>query len=242
MSFHSPFPDVEIPDTSLFDFLLGRVATDEKLAAKIALIDGSTGAETTYGQLVGQINALAGALAQRGFGVGDVAGILCPNLPAFVTVFHGILRSGGTATTINSLYTAGDITSQLKDSKAGYLFTISLFLPQAEEAAAAVGMAPENIVVIDGFAEVAPERTSLRELLGAGAPAPKVTIDSATHLAVLPYSSGTTGRAKGVMLTHRNLIANVAQTGSLLTLSDEDRLSSEPVWATLAMRLRWVNM
>lgn len=224
MSFHSPFPDVEIPDTSLFDFLLGRVATDEKLAAKIALIDGSTGAETTYGQLVGQINALAGALAQRGFGVGDVAGILCPNLPAFVTVFHGILRSGGTATTINSLYTAGEITSQLKDSKAGYLFTISLFLPQADEAAAAVGMAPENIVVIDGSAEVAPERTSLRELLGAGAPAPEVTIDSATHLAVLPYSSGTTGRAKGVMLTHRNLIANVAQTGSLLTLSDEDRL------------------
>ncbi|MGZ4558051.1 MAG: 4-coumarate--CoA ligase family protein, partial [Mycobacteriaceae bacterium] len=60
MSFHSPFPDVEIPDISLFDFLFGRVATDEKLAAKIALIDGSTGAETTYGQLVGQINALAG--------------------------------------------------------------------------------------------------------------------------------------------------------------------------------------
>ncbi len=224
MSFHSPFPDVEIPQTSLFDFLLGRVATDEQLAGKIALIDGSTGAATTYGELVAQINAVAGALAQRGVGPGDVAAILCPNLPAFVSVFHGILRAGGTATTLNSLYTAGEITSQLTDSKASYLFTISLFLPQADEAAAAVGMDPKNVVIIDGSAQVLPERTSLRELLTAGAPAPDITIDPATHLAVLPYSSGTTGRAKGVMLTHRNLVANVAQTGPLLTLSDEDRL------------------
>ena len=95
MSFHSPFPDVEIPQTSLFDFLLGRVTTDEQLAGKSALIDGSTGAETTYGELVAQINAVAGALAQRGVGPGDVAAILCPNLPAFVSVFHGILRAGG---------------------------------------------------------------------------------------------------------------------------------------------------
>jgi len=224
MSFHSPFPDVDIPENSLFEFLLGRVATDEQLAGKVALIDGSTGAETTYGELVAQINAVAGALAQRGFGPGDVAGILCPNLPAFVTVFHGILRSGGTATTLNSLYTAGEITSQLTDSKASYLFTISLFLPQADEAAAAVGIDPRNVVLIDGSAQVMPERTSLRELLGTGAAAPDITIDSATHVAVLPYSSGTTGRAKGVMLTHRNLVANVAQTGPLLTLSDTDRL------------------
>ncbi len=224
MSFHSPFPDVEIPDTSVFEFLLGRVSKDEALAATIALIDGSTGAQTTYGELVGQINALAGALAARGFGIGDVGAILCPNLPAFVSVFHGILRSGGTATTLNSLYTAGDITSQLTDSKASYLFTISPFLPQADEAAAAVGMDPRNVVLIDGSAEVLPERTSLCELLSTGAQAPDVTFDPATHLAVLPYSSGTTGRAKGVMLTHRNLVANVAQTGPLLTLSGEDRL------------------
>ena len=224
MSFRSPYPDVEIPDTSLFEFLLGRVATNKELAGKAALIDGSTGAETTYGELVGQINALAGALAQRGFGSGDVAAILCPNLPSFVSVFHGILRAGGTATTINSLYTAGEIAGQLADSKASYLFTISPFLPQADEAAATVGLDPSNVVVIDGSTEVCPERTSMRELLSAGAAAPEPTIDSATHLAVLPYSSGTTGKAKGVMLTHRNLIANVAQTGPLLTLSDEDRL------------------
>ncbi|WP_127784081.1 AMP-binding protein [Rhodococcus sp. X156] len=224
MSFHSPFPDVEIPDTSLFDFLFGKVAEDEALAARPALVDGTSGAVTTYGQLVGQVNALAGGLAQRGFHQGDVAGLLCPNVPAFATVFHGILRAGGTATTINSLYTAGEIASQLSDAKAKYLFTISLFLPQADDAAATVGIAPENVVLIDGSPDVHPDRTSLRELLSTGAPPPQVELDPATHVAVLPYSSGTTGRAKGVMLSHRNLVANVEQSGSMIRLTSDDKV------------------
>jgi len=65
MSFASPFPDVEIPDTSLFEFLLGPLATDSALASKVALVDGTTGAETTYRELVTQIEALAGALSDR---------------------------------------------------------------------------------------------------------------------------------------------------------------------------------
>ncbi len=220
MSFASPFPDVEIPDTSLFEFLLGPVATDSALASKVALVDGTTGAETTYGELVTQIEALAAALCATGFGKGDVAAVLCPNVPAFVTVFHAILRSGGTATTINSLYTAEEIASQLTDSAASWLFTISAFLPQADSAASTVGIPSERVVVLDG----APGRTSLPDLLTQGHAAPDVTIDSHTDLAVLPYSSGTTGRAKGVMLTHRNLIANVAQGAALIPLADDDKV------------------
>jgi acyl-CoA synthetase (AMP-forming)/AMP-acid ligase II len=220
MSFASPFPDVEIPDTSLFDFLFGDVATDPELAAKVALVDGPSGAETTYGQLVGQIEALAGALAATGFGKGDVAGLLSPNVPAFATVFHGIVRSGGAATTINALYTAREIAGQLTDSKASWLFTISPFLPQADEAAAMVGIPPERVVTLDAVEG----RTSLGELLTQGHPAPEVSTSSATDLAVLPYSSGTTGRAKGVMLTHRNLIANVAQGAPLITLTGASKV------------------
>ena len=220
MSFVSPYPDVEIPDTSMFEFLLGAVATDQELAGKVALVDGSTGAETTYGQLVAQVEALAGALAATGFGKGDVAGLLAPNLPSFVTVFHGIVRSGGTATTINALYTAREIAGQLTDSKASWLFTVSPFLPQADEAAAAVGIPPERVVTLDAVEG----RTSLRDLLIQGHPAPELTVDSAVELAVLPYSSGTTGRAKGVMLTHRNLIANVAQGAELIHLDPDDKV------------------
>ncbi|MEP6562134.1 MAG: AMP-binding protein, partial [Nakamurella sp.] len=161
MSFRSPLADVAIPDMTLFDYLFGDI---DAVADQPALIDGPSGAVTTYRGLVGRISALAGGLAQRGFHEGHVAAILCPNAPVFVTVFHGILRAGGTATTINSLYTVDDITGQLADSAATYLFTISLFLPQAAAAAERVGLPAANIVVIDESDPVACGRTSLRQL------------------------------------------------------------------------------
>ena len=221
MSFGSPFPDVEIPDVLLFESLFGDIGdvTDNP-----ALIDGSTGAITTYRQLSDSILALAGGLAARGLGVGEVSAILCPNTPAFVTVFHGIMRSGGTATTINSLYTAHEISEQLRDSGATHIFTLSMFLPQVGAAAAEVGIPAGNVILIDGSETVLPDRTSLRSLLTTGAPPPELKLDPATHLAVLPYSSGTTGRAKGVMLTHRNLVANIAQGGPVIGVTSSDRI------------------
>jgi len=221
MSFRSPLPDVEIPNLSLFDYLFSDLAD---VADRPAVIDGPSGAETTFGQLVRQISALAGGLAHRGFGMGDVAAVLCPNIPAFVTVFHGILRAGGTVTTINSLYTADEICEQLRDSHAGYLFTISAFLPQADAAAAAAGLASRDVIVIDGSDQVAPGRTSLRELLASGVAPPRLDIDPDTQLAVLPYSSGTTGLPKGAMLTHRNLVANLAQGASIMDVTGSDRI------------------
>ncbi|SDP00849.1 4-coumarate--CoA ligase [Nakamurella panacisegetis] len=221
MSFSSPFPDVDIPDVLLFDYLFADI---DDVADDPALIDGSTGTVTTYRQLVGQILALAGGLHARGLGVGEVSAILCPNIPAFVTVFHGIMRSGGTATTVNSLYTAHEISEQLLDSRATHLFTLSMFLPQADEAATAVGMPRENVILIDGSEQVHPDRTNLRSLLVTGAAPPELHLDPATHLAVLPYSSGTTGRAKGVMLTHRNLVANIAQGGPVIGVTRADRI------------------
>ncbi len=82
------------------------------------------------------------ALAARGVETGTVVGLLCPNVPAFATVFHGILRLGATVTTINSLYTAGEIQKQLSDAGATWLITVSPLLPQAEAAAAEVGISP----------------------------------------------------------------------------------------------------
>ncbi|MFC9556204.1 AMP-binding protein, partial [Rhodococcus sp. NPDC056960] len=107
MSFKSPFPDVEIPNLSVYEFLFGRV--DPADLDRPALIDGASGAVTTYRTLTTQIDAVAGALAARGLAVGDVVGLHSPNVPAFASVFHGILRAGGVATTINALYTAEDI-------------------------------------------------------------------------------------------------------------------------------------
>lgn len=214
----STYPDVEIPALSIYDYLFSDL--DEATLDRVAIIDGSSGAETTYRQLIGQIGLFAGALAARGVGVGTKVGLLCPNVPAFATVFHGILRAGATATTINSLYTADEIANQLQDAEAEWLVTVSPLLTGAAEAAARLGIADDHVIVLDG----AEGHPSLRDLLGEGHAAPEVSFDPATHLAVLPYSSGTTGRPKGVMLTHRNLVANVAQARALLSVGADDRV------------------
>ena len=214
----STYPDVEIPEVSIYDFLFSDL-DDAELDA-VALVDGVSGATTTYRQLVQQIDLFAGALAARGVGVGTTVGVLCPNVPAFATVFHGILRAGATATTINSLYTAEEIANQLTDAGATWLVTVSPLLPGAQAAAEKLGFAADHIIVLDG----AEGHPSLPALLGEGHPAPEVSFDPATHLAVLPYSSGTTGRPKGVMLTHRNLVANVSQCRPVLGVGPDDRV------------------
>ena len=216
MSFTSPFPDVDIPDASVYEFLFGNV--DDADADRIALVDAKPGEETSYREIVARIEAFAGALADRGIAVGDVVGLLAPNSAAFAVAFHGILRAGATATTINVLFTAKDIVKQLTDAKAKMLITVSPLLAQAKEAAAAMGMSDDQLVVLDGV----DGHPSAADLLGAGARAPEVGFDPATHLAVLPYSSGTTGNPKGVMLTHRNLVANVAQTRPVQDVQPDD--------------------
>ncbi|MFC4139636.1 MULTISPECIES: AMP-binding protein [unclassified Microbacterium] len=216
--FRSPYPDLEIPNVSIYEYLFAGL--DDTDLDRVAIVDGMSGAETTYRQLIAQIDLLAGALAARGVGVGSVVGILCPNIPAFATVFHGVLRSGATATTINSLYTAEEIANQLEDAGADWLFTVSPLLPGAQAAAERRGIPAERLIVLDG----AEGHPSLRDLLAEGHPAPEIDFDPATHLAVLPYSSGTTGRPKGVMLTHRNLVANVEQVRPVTDIDENDRL------------------
>ena len=218
MVFTSPLPNVEIPDLSVYDYLFGTIAEGD--LDRIALIDGPSGAETTYRGLLAQIDGVAGALFARGIAPGDVVALHSPNVPAFASVFHGILRAGATATTVNALYTAEEISAQLRGSGARLLFTVSPLLDQARQAAADAGLGADQVIVLDG----APGHASLRDLLALGHPAPAVSIDPGTHLAVLPFSSGTTGHPKGVMLTHRNLVANVAQSLPLLGAKADDRV------------------
>jgi acyl-CoA synthetase (AMP-forming)/AMP-acid ligase II len=220
MSFASPFPEVDIPSTSVYDFLFGGI--DDADLDRVALVDTKSGRQTTYREMIARIDTFAGGLAGRGIGVGDVVALLAPNSSAFAVAFHGILRSGATATTINALFTAKDIAKQLSDSKATMLVTVTPLLAQAEEAAAIVGLADAELVVLDGEGQDAGRHPNAADLLAAGLPAPQVNFAPSSHLAVLPYSSGTTANPKGVMLTHRNLVANVAQIRPLHGMVEND--------------------
>jgi acyl-CoA synthetase (AMP-forming)/AMP-acid ligase II len=206
---------IQVPDTDITSFVLADAAAR---GDKPALIDGPTGRTLTYAELDRGVRALAAGLASRGFGKGDVLAVHMPNLPEYAIVFHGVASAGGRCTTVNPLYTASELTHQLKDSGARMLVTVGPFLDVAKEAAENADV--EDVFVV-GEAEGA---TPFTELLGDPADAPEVEIDPANDLAVLPYSSGTTGLPKGVMLTHRNLVANLLQVQEAFPIADDDTL------------------
>ena len=211
-------PAPEIPDLDITSFVLAGAA---ERAERPALIDGPSGRTLSFGQLEALSGALAGALAARGIGKGDVVCIYMPNLPEYAVVFHGVCRAGGINATANPLYTAGELSNQLHDSGAKLLVTVPPFLAVAREAVEGTDVEEILLVGAEGDEQGA---TDIKELLASGAEPPELEIDPAVDLAVLPYSSGTTGLPKGVMLTHRNLVANILQTDAAMPMQPDDVL------------------
>ena len=198
----STSPQVSIPDVSITDYVLRHAA---RLGDKPALIDGPTGRTITYGGLAESVRRAAAGLHRIGFRKGDVFAIYSPNLPEYAVIFLAVASVGGVNTTVNPLYTADELAKQLQDSRARFLVTVAPFLDKAQEAARKSGV---EAVYVFGAAEGA---RPFAELLQGGGDPPKVALDPGKDLVVLPYSSGTTGLPKGVMLTHRNLVANLCQ-------------------------------
>ncbi len=195
----SPMPDVDIPDQSITECVFASAA---ERADEVAITDGAS-SSYTFSELHAAVRSLGGGLSSRGVGPGTTVAILAPNVCEYAIVFHGIALAGGTVTTINPTYGPEEVRHQLTDAGASWIVTIPMFLETARTASEGTGV--EQIVVM-GEAEGAIPLASL-----FGPPIDQVPVDYAEHVVVLPYSSGTTGLPKGVMLTHRNLVANIAQ-------------------------------
>lgn len=218
MIFRSQKPDVALPDQDLTSVVLSRAS---ELGDRTALIDGTSGRSISYTELVAQVNQFAAGLQHRGFKKGDVFAIFCPNVPEYAVVFLGVAAAGGINTTINSLYSTNDLIHQFKDSGAKYLLTIPAFLDRAMPAVEACDI--EEVFVLGNTDESTGTTpyTALLENDGSRSP---VAINAQQDLVALPYSSGTTGLPKGVMLTHANLIANMVLSCEINHIDENDTL------------------
>ena len=211
MIHRSPLPDIEIPDLPLTSYVLAGAQGD-----KPALVDGVSGLALTYAGLDSAVRSLAGGLVASGFAKGDVLALMAPNVPEYAVVFHGAAMAGGAVTTINPTYTETELHSQLRDSGARILVTIPSLV-----AVAARGCAGTRVAEI----YVLGEAEGAKSLAGVfGTPLAEHVPVGPDDVVALPYSSGTTGLCKGVMLTQRNMVANIAQMLATLQIEPDERL------------------
>lgn len=161
----------------------------------------------TWAQLAAQVDAVAAGLADLGVAGGDRVGLLLGNAPEFVLGYFGALRAGGVAVPLNTGYTGSELTYQLADSATRFVLT------GAEHAGVLESSRPqlpalERVVLAGG-----PEWSALlaAPAAGSGGGATAVPRRGGEDLAVLLYTSGTSGRPKGAMLSHRALLANLEQ-------------------------------
>jgi acyl-CoA synthetase (AMP-forming)/AMP-acid ligase II len=198
----SPYPDVDIPDVSLTEYVVGGAAGR---GDKAALIDGATGAVTTYAEFADQVARTASGLAAEGIGPGDAVGLLGANTPAWAVAFHAVVSLGALVTPLNPLLTPGEVATQLGTAGAKAVIVADPLRGAVAEARNVRVFALESLPTGNGDARAS-------------------DVDPARDLAVLPFSSGTTGLSKGVMLTHRNLVANMEQIRGVHRIGDDDVL------------------
>jgi 4-coumarate--CoA ligase len=197
--FRSKLPDIELSNhKTLPDYSLEKV--DENLD-RIALIDGPTGKEWTFGETRSLSKKVAAGLHKLGIEKGDVIALLLPNCAEFALCFLGSATRGSIVTTCNPFYTEREIAKQLNACKAKLIVTQASFVDKVRD----LGLI---IVTVDSPPEGALPISVLFD--NEESEAPSVEIDS-DEVVCLPFSSGTTGLPKGVMLTHKSLISSVAQ-------------------------------
>ncbi|HEY0479253.1 MAG TPA: AMP-binding protein [Kofleriaceae bacterium] len=222
----SRYPSRPIPDTSLARWFRDAV---EGHGDQLAVVDGPTGRSYTFRQLLDLSVSVAHGLIARGIMPGDRVAFICPNLPEVALAYHGVIAAGAVAMMVNPLSTGDELAKYFRVGSP------RLALAAAPLVAAIRAVAPGLPVIAMGDAPgIEPDTEAAIEpfsaLLGGSAVPPAVAV-APDAVAVMPYSSGTTGFPKGVMLTHRNVIA---QCLALDAVTDGDVIvPGAPVLAVL---------
>ncbi|KAL3874087.1 hypothetical protein ACJMK2_037150 [Sinanodonta woodiana] len=214
--YRSPFPDVNRPKISLAEYMFPRFDKFKKL---VAIKDFSTGASFTYGELKDRCIKVASGLTRKGYKKGDVVAYYGINNPEFAMLFLGCAAAGIILTTANPAYTPGELAHHLEHSGSTAIVTVTPLVNNVKEAMATKSL--KDVFVIGNPGSYQPFSV-LTEDDGKAYPT-NVKINAIEDILVLPYSSGTTGLPKGVMLTHFNVVSNLNQCRPAQVTTSEDK-------------------
>ncbi|GAB4072812.1 long-chain fatty acid--CoA ligase [Barrientosiimonas marina] len=200
--------EVDIPDDSLPDMLHQTIAGYGEHKAL-----SFYGREISYNELGQQTGAFTSALQQDGFLKGDRAALMLPNCPQYVISYYGVLQAGGIVTQINPMLVGKELAFILQDSGAETIIIYESFLPVLNQIIDQTSVKRVIKVTLEGSGTEDSQAIDFTDFLKrtTNPPVP-VDIEPSTDVAILQYTGGTTGRSKGAMLTHRNLLANVIQS------------------------------
>jgi long-chain acyl-CoA synthetase len=167
--------------------------------------------EISYAELDKLSDQFAASLASLGVAKGDRIALFLPNIPQFVIAYFGVLKAGAVVTAVSPLHREREVLHQLRDSDAEIIVALDSLYPVVANVRDKTRLRNVVTTSIQAFAPDIPPPSgvvSFQELLTKDLGTPNVNIDAAEDLAALQYTGGTTGTAKGAMLTHRNLVAN----------------------------------
>jgi long-chain acyl-CoA synthetase len=222
--FHSWPSDVPrtltYPDVALHE-ILRNTAREHGEKTAISFRDK----EITYAELNELSNRFAASLASLGVARGDRIAIYLPNIPQFIIAYFGVLKAGAVVTTISPLHREREVERQLSDSGTETIVTLDSLYSIVANVWSRTRMRNVVITSIEAFDHSIgkkPNAHSFQQLLTKSADVPNVKFDPAEDLAALQYTGGTTGTAKGAMLTHRNLVANAVSFATWIRGTAED--------------------
>jgi long-chain acyl-CoA synthetase len=194
--------------------ILEKTAKEHPEKAVIAYSETSI----TYAELDMLSSRFAAALATLGAQKGDRVAIFLPNIPQFVIAYYGVLKAGAVLTAISSLHKEREVAYQLSDSEAEIIVALDTLYPIVEKVWLKTKLKNAIVTSLEVYTsknpvdsskiEQAPNVHSFQKLLTEPAKPPRVSINPLDDLAALQYTGGTTGTAKGAMLTHANLVSN----------------------------------
>jgi long-chain acyl-CoA synthetase len=199
--------------TELYDDPTGLFVHDVILqscrqnGSKIALVDTSCDRRITYREYAELVESLARGLVSAGLAPGEVVAIFLPNSWEFTITYHAATLAGGIPTLLNPAYREREIRYQLDNSDAAFLVTDAPLI----EGISLAGLPKLRRVFTTRTESAGRERFASMLRSSSNMKLPRPSGDPAQIVAALPYSSGTTGLPKGVMLSHHNLVANVYQ-------------------------------
>ncbi|MDN4522996.1 long-chain-fatty-acid--CoA ligase [Fictibacillus fluitans] len=220
---------MKIPSLSLYEIL---EQTAECYPHRLAVIDGIQ--EVTYVELKESVDFLAGSLHASGFTKGERAALMLPNCLEYIIAFYAIQRLGGIVVQVNPLYKDAELEYIVRDSNTSWFIGQSF----QREKLKRMGLV-ESLSIIN--TDSAHEDGLYYRIGEKKKHVPQLSIDTADDVSVLQYTGGTTGRSKGVMLTHDNVFANVYQdlqfTSNVLDLkrSSEVMLGLIPLYHVYGM-------